>query len=65
MVEYVNNIVDFGSEYLNRELMDVFKKNYHNGYHRIIAIINALREQGYNDIEIAKEIKSMEYYNLK
>lgn len=54
-----NNKIDFGSEFLNKEVEKIIKANGGNGYHRILGIINTMKEQGKTEIEIANVLRDM------
>jgi hypothetical protein len=52
-------INDFGYDYLKKEVSDWVERNNGNGWHRIIAVVNGLKEDGKTEFEIAKIIKEM------
>ena len=59
MMTSEDNIINFGSQFLNREISALIDRNEGNGWHRIIPIISKLKEEGKTDIEIANTIKDM------
>lgn len=54
-----NNIINFGNEFLNREISALLNRNNGDGWHRIVPVIRVLIEKGKTDIEIAKMLKEM------
>lgn len=58
-IEKSTNIINFESEYLNREILELINRNNGNGWHRIMPVIDTLKEEGKTNIEIANTIKKM------
>lgn len=54
-----SNVIDFGSQYLNKELNQIIQDQHGNGWHRVIALVSALKDEGLTDIEIANAVKGI------
>lgn len=56
-----DKVIEFGSEYLNKEIQKFIDNNGGNGHRRILSIVHLCMEQGYNDMEIANVLKTGKY----
>lgn len=58
-IKNISNKVMISYE-LNQEIENWISKNNSNGYHRIIALVNAYRDLGKTDSEIVKILKNLD-----
>lgn len=56
-----DKVLDFGSEYLNKEIQKFIDNNGGDGHRRILSIVHAFMEEGYTDMEIANVLKTGKY----